>query len=139
MPEALQINNGSLVDTTLPPNIRGKASMHSKCGGSTQAFSSKEKGAQHLMKKVGRRKPEGTRQWCPVVPMGPTKGKALKKKSRSRDSGDAETEGQKGCKSTSAPLPQPGISSPASRWHSWPSTTCLGTESQDSVLGKSQE
>lgn len=52
--------------------------MHSKYVGSTQVFDSKrkrkkakgtEKGTQHLMKKVGSRKPESTWQWYPVVPM----------------------------------------------------------------------
>lgn len=74
------------------------------------------------------------REYLAVVPSG-AHG-ALNEKSSSRDSGGAG-------RASSPPLPPPFPSlaflPPASRWHSWPSTTCSGTESQDSVLGKSQE
>lgn len=93
------------MNTTVLQNSRGKAPVHSKPVGSTQAFTQvhllfkrerkKAKGtrAQHLMKKVGRKKPESTWLWYPVVPMGQRKQKALKEKSRSKVSGDAEKAG----------------------------------------------
>lgn len=136
MPEALEINNGSLTDTTLCPNMRGKASMHSKCVGLTQVFGSKEKGARHLMKTVGRRKPESPA----VVPSG-THGAGERKGSE----GEKPQQGLWGCRERRTEglqvyfcPPSPACtSSPApSRWRS---TTCLGTESQDSGLGKSRE
>lgn len=71
---------------------------------------------------------EGRRRVPAVIPMRSKCSKVEK-----------QQPGSWGCKSTSAPTLQPSILSPASRWHSWPSTTGLGTESEDSLLGKSQE
>lgn len=89
------------------------------------------------MKKVGRKKPESTWQWYPVVPMGLKKQKALKEKSRSKVSGDAQKEGL-----------QVHFCPPSPAWHFFPqppggtaglAQPALGSESQDSALGKSQE
>lgn len=85
--------------------------MHSKCVGSTQVFGSKEKGARHLMKTVGRRKPESPA----VVPSG-THGAGERKGSE----GEKPQQGLWGCRERRTeglqvyfcPLPQPALLPP---------------------------